>query len=78
MPRPQRAVPLSLDPRPFTVAVGIYFLLQLFLKRHSFHTRYLYVFYLLGAPSITMSEDDRFMRVRVAGPASTETLSLIL
>ncbi len=46
------------------MAVGIYFLLRQFLKRHSLHTRYLYVFYLLGAPSIPMSEDDRFMRLR--------------
>jgi hypothetical protein len=62
MPLPQRGVPLSFDPRLFTVAVGIYFLLRLFLKRHSLHTRYLSVFYLLGAPSIPMSEDDRSMR----------------
>jgi hypothetical protein len=66
MPRPQRGVPLNVDPRPFkfTVAVNIYFLSRLFLKRHSLHTRYLYVLYLLGAPSITMSEDDLSMRVR--------------
>ncbi len=64
MPRPQRGVPLRFVPWLFAAVVAIYFLLRVFLRGHSLHTGYFYVYHPLVAAQPVMSDDGHSLRER--------------